>query len=219
MKYYLFIYALICGCSSVRNISGEYLSKRGLCDLMLNQDSTFTYRYKFQIAYKYAIGRWSTVGKNKIKLNSDIRSRVIPLKVQENTIAEHAGQDNTLMVNVNIPKEYRTYYQCSIFIDDVKYDQRNCDSLSLLRIEQPLGSLYFQLNADERIPARFLDTLRTEVFVPKKKYGNQLKIDFDYNDSLFNYQLFNDELMKVSKNKLNYISSKNIECQYLFKMK
>lgn len=210
---------LIGGCTSGYKISGNYLSNQGLCNLALNKDSTFTYSYKFQIAYRYATGTWSEVGGNLIRLNSNIKSKVIPLKVRKTDITENGSRDNILTVNVNIPREYRTYYQCSIFVNDVWYTQRNCDSLSLLPIKQPVNSLYFQISADERIPMRFLDTLKTAVYVPKKNYGNQLTIDFDYKDSLFNYQVFDGELMEVSKNKLNYSSSKEKECQYLSKVK
>lgn len=216
MRPYVFFIFLLFSCSSSREVPGEYLSSKSPYSLILNKDSTFSYRYKFEFAYKYSSGTWNKTGKNKIILNSYIKERRLPLKIYESgNNEENKSNVNFLSVNVDISDADKKYYWCEIFINDALYEKINCDSLSSISITPPINSVFFGLTADERIPGRFLDTLYTDKFFPKSNSANKLKADISYIDSLFNYRVFNNEVLKMTRKGLNFYNYQSSEWQSL----
>jgi hypothetical protein len=219
MKLYLVLTALLLlGCFSNKEITGVYSSIKSPFSLTLREDSTFSYRYKFQFAYEYSEGTWSRIGKNKIILNSYTKSRIIPLQVEENFFNEDKSNSNLLSVDVGMPDKEKSFYRCSVYINDTLYSKKRCDSLSIL-VNKPISNFLFAINADEVIPNRFIDTLYTEKFSTKKTIGNKLKVTFLYNDSLFNYRVFNNEVVKVSKKGLKFFAAQDNKLHFLPKKK
>ena len=54
------------------------------------------------------------------------------------------------------------------------------------------------------MPTRSLDTLSTDKFFPKATTTNKAKIDIILNDSLFNYRIFNNEVLKITRKGLRF---------------
>ncbi|PUZ19688.1 hypothetical protein GA0116948_12319 [Chitinophaga costaii] len=111
-------------------------------------------------------------------------------------------------ISINIPEDKRNYYQCMVFVNDSLYVNKRFDSLPYLSIGSPVKIIFFKLSADVSIPARFLDTLTTDTFFPKSDMANSSKIDIVFNDSLFNYQVFNNDILKITKGKFKIFRSK-----------
>jgi hypothetical protein len=219
MKLYLVLFTfLLSGCFSNKEIAGVYSSSKSPFSLTLRDDSTFSYRYKFQFAYEYSEGTWSRIGKNKIILNSYIKSRIIPLQVEENIFNGDKTDSNILSVDVGMPDKEKSFYQCSVYINYTLYSKKRCDSLSVL-VNKPVSNFLFAINANEVIPNRFIDTLYTEKFSTKKTIGNKLKVRFLYNDSLFNYRVFDNEVVKVSKKGLKFFANQDNGSHFLPKKK
>ncbi len=198
---------LLCSCSSGTALEGNYSSNNGYYNLQLNKDSTFTYQYKFQYSYEYSQGTWRHVGKNKIVLNSHFRNKDIPLRIQELS-ADDFGKGNFFFININMPEDKRNYYRCMAFVNDSLYVDKSFDSIRYISIASPVKSIFFKLSADVRIPARFLDTLTTDKFLPKSDMENKSKIDIVFNDSLFNYKVFNGDIIRITKKRFKILQSK-----------
>jgi hypothetical protein len=210
----LWLMILLGGCSASMNPGGTYSSDRIPHSFHLNADSTYDYRYKFELAYLFSSGTWRKSGKNRIVLSSYTRSKVLPLKVQE-LPAGGSEQDNLFSVSLNMPDADKKYYQCMVLVNDALYKKTSCDSFSDVRVSIPVKSIFFKLSADPRMPARFLDTLSTEKLMPASSMGNKDKIDIVYNDSLFNYRVFNNEEVKVSGKGLKFYDLKRGRWQYI----
>lgn len=198
----IFISALIfAGCTSIK-IPGEYVSKSGSHLLSLKEDSTFSYYYKFEFTQERSNGVFSSANSNSIVLNSNIRDKELPLSIKENPNCD-SSNNNILFINFNIPKNESRYYLCEVFKNGVSYKKVYCDSLSSLIIKEPLRSFFFKISTDSRMPGRFLDVLYTEEYETRSERGNNLTVDILYTDSLFNYHVFNNiVLKKVSKKTL-----------------
>jgi len=145
----------------------------------------------------------------KIALTSNLQSKVLPL-----TVSEYEGT-NRIDISVSIPDVEKAYYQCSVFINDSLFIKKRCDSVSSIQVGKPISSLFFRLNADERMPSRFLDSLITEKYFLKSSSSKNLKVDILYKDSLFNYKVFSGEILKFTLKGMKFYSSKNDRWIYL----
>jgi hypothetical protein len=199
MKIYVLLILFLCGCAGGKDISGVYWSDKSPDKLTINKDYTFSYAYRFQFQYKHATGNWSKDGRNKYILNSFIKSKRLPVNVSE---SEANSDSNFLSIHIQIPDQ--TYYICEIFINDRLYEKRRCDSLSMVAFATPINSVFFGITADERIPGRSLDTLYTQVFHPKMASANSMKVNVEFTDSLFNYRIFNNTMIKIANNNLMF---------------
>lgn len=205
MKYLVILLFFFSSCSSNR-IIGDYASPKEPDQFSIKEDSTFTYQYRLGPHYKYSNGSWQFIGRIKIKLQSVYNSRTIQIIVKESNNKSLNDSLIALNINTNIPQNKRQYYQCLIYIDDHLNLQKNCDSLSSLNIPHPINTIFFKITADGRLPIRFLDMLSTDKYTLKNNKANQLDVEMMYNDSLFNYQVFNDEIICFSNHKLKYHS-------------
>lgn len=204
MKSCIFGFLLLLGsCTGSRNILGTYASNKSPYQFTLNPDSTFSYQYKFQFEYQYSNGSWKNIGNNKIELQSQLKNKIIPITVKEYT-NEHPNDSCQLNIESNILNNEKRYYQCLIFIDNTFFAQRSCDSLSNLIVPAPKKSMFFKLTADTRIPTRFLDTLTSSIYSLKNINVYRIDANMTYNDSLFNYKLFNHAILQINNNKLKY---------------
>jgi hypothetical protein len=188
------------GCTSVK-VPGTYRSKDGLYRLTLNNDSTFLFDYKFQFDYKYSYGLFKILDNKSITLHSSIRSKKTPIRVTA-VNGNQAFEDNFLRINFNFPRDEGKYYKCQLFINGVVFENKYCDSLSFVKVRKPLNNFSLGISADERMPGRFLDTLYTEIFTTTMNGGNNLSVEVLVNDSLFNYRVFDDKIIKASNRKL-----------------
>jgi hypothetical protein len=208
MRYLIIIIMLFVSCKSNKTVVGYYVSGKHPYRFTIKLDSTFTYEYSLGPEYQYSNGFWQNISSKKIKLQSFIKDRTIPIVVEERGYDKEVGRGLIMLsISTNIQKQYAEYYKCSIFIDESLYIQKRCDSLSLFKVPAPKLNLYFKLESDVRIPSRFLDELVTSKYSIKNNEFNIINVMFQYNDSLFNYKVFNDVTLRVSNNKLIYESS------------
>lgn len=135
-------------------------------------------------------------GRKEIVLKSQFRDRLLPLTVKE---TDGVKGGNLINININIPETERKFYQCSLFVNDSFFARKNCDSIISIFVLKPILNVSLKLNADERKPTRFLDSLITEKHFFKSINLKKIEINVHYNDLLFNYIVFNDETLKISR--------------------
>jgi hypothetical protein len=152
-------------------------------------------------------------------LNSGIKSTVIPLSVQESGKIERGLKStNFLSINVNIPNTNLEDYRCAIFINDTLFQERRCDSLSSILISSSIKDIYFEIRKrpiilkDLRLS---VDPIITNRFFPKSATDNKLQIGIAFNDSLFSYRIFNNEILRVTKRGIRFYDPKKDKWQYI----
>lgn len=194
------------GCSPTGKIPGTYSGNSSYMTIILNSDSTFSYRYKFEFSREHAEGRWGLIGNSIVVINSYIKDRAIPIKGDE----EHNGslaEGKHLTINTDMPKSENGFYTCSVFVNDTFFIKRRCDSIDGLKVPDRTASLFIRIKADERIPGRFLDSLETQKYILKDRRSNQVKLSIENFDSLFNYRIFDNVHVRVSKKGIQFPSS------------
>lgn len=206
---FIVLSSLFISCSSGLKLTGVYYDNKSPVTFTIKDDSTFNYRYKFEFDYKYSDGYWSKRGEKKVALTSNLQSKVLPL-----TVSEYEGI-NSIDVSINMPDLEKAYYQCSVFVNDSFFIKKRCDSMTSIFIGKPISSLFFRLNADVRMPTRFLDSLITEKYFSKSNGSKSLKVDILYKDSLFNYKVFSGEILKFTRKGMKFYSSENDRWIYL----
>jgi hypothetical protein len=197
-RLYIIFVVLIYSCSPGAELSGRYASKQHPYSLTLNSDSTFSYRYKFEYDYEYSVGRWSKISKNTVTLNSHYKRKVLEFTIEHDT----ASRDNTDLTIIT-PDFRRKYYECLIFINDTLHAKQKCDSILSVSLGKSVDNVFFgftaDLQADPLLAARTLDTLYTTKFYPKDDVVGKSTLRVIYNDSLFNYKIFDSDVFKITR--------------------
>jgi hypothetical protein len=202
------------GCSSSLELSGNYSSGKSPYLFALNKDFTFDYEYKFQFLYQHSHGIWSRVSKNKIVLNSSIQDRSLTLKTWQ-LDSDKLDISNLFLIKINMPDSDKKYYQCIIYVNDIFYKEKPCDSVDSVSIVFPVKSIQLKLCADSRIPGRFLDTLSTNKFTPQSGTSNRTRIDVTLIDSFFNYRVIKNETLKVTRNGIIFYDRRDGRRQFI----
>jgi hypothetical protein len=199
--------AVIClaRCTPVK-VPGIYRSKPGWYMLAINSDSTFTYNYGFQFVHEHSYGLFKIVNNRSIMLCSSIRDKRIPMTIKA-IDGDQATADNFIKFKFDFDKDESQYYKCQLNINGEFFESKHCDSLSSIRLEKPLDSFSLGITSDDRVPGRFIDTLYTGVFTTEVRSGNNLSVEVLVYDSLFNYKVFDDELIKASNRKVEVFSN------------
>ena len=218
-KYYLILIVSLSSCSSGFLVTGEYSSRVNSNRFLLNKYSSFTYDYRFSHAYEYSTGSWIRFNKNKIRLNSWIKNTAVPLITQESDSGKDGVNIKSLLsVSVNIPNANNENYRCAIFINDTLFQERRCDSLSSIPINLPIKKIYFAIRKRPLILTDLrlsVDPIVTTSFSPKFPTPNKLQIGIEFNDSLFSYRVFDNEILTVRKRGLRFYDPKRSEWQYI----
>lgn len=198
VSLYLFFIVVFSACSTLSEISGDYYSSRAPYSFTLNEDSTFIYRYKFEIDYEYSLGKWSKAGKNAVVLNSHYKEKLLQLRTEySNTV-----KSDDISLNIVTPDFDREYYECLIFVNGALLAKQKCDSIISVTIRKPVEDVYLGFTADRTINpfigTRILDTVYTEKLYPQSAF-DKCTLRIVYNDSLFNYRVFDSESFKITK--------------------
>jgi len=200
---------LLYSCSSNREITGKYSSTNSPYAFQFNKDSTFTYGYLEFHSYEYSTGWWRKINRNHILLNSIIQYTIIPLEIQKLN-SNDEKQPDFLSVEINIKGMNLADYRCLIFINDSLDLVKRCDSISKIKLKKPINSLFFKfIQEPVKITTDLFsyNPLITEKLYPEKIDLYNSKIRIAFNDSLFAYKIFNDELIKVKNNKVKIFNS------------
>ncbi len=205
---------LLSGCSSVKQVAGIYSSKKSPVTFILNEDSTYEYRYKMGFDYEYSTGQWWLKQEgNQLVLNSDFESKLLPLDIEE--VSSGLNNRNFLSVFIDMPEKEMENYYCFLYINDELHKSIKCKPVDSISIDAEIDNFFWGISADVMIPSRYLDTLYTEKFFPKYSKGNYLKVDIKYVDSLFNYRVFDNEKVRLSQKGISFRYSKSGKKKYL----
>jgi hypothetical protein len=201
----IIIFLIIASCRTP-NFGGVYSSYQSPYSFTLKADSTYTFNYQEGILYKHSFGRWHAKKKGII-FQSFFRNRIIPLSGIDISTDELKESIN-LSIHIPIPEDRRAYYRCLIYLNDRFFVEKSCDSIADLKIPATVKNVLLKLTADSHIPGIVGDTLTSSHYYTN---GNKLKaisLNLFYNDSLFNYQVFNSYTIKSSGRSLNYMKFK-----------
>ena len=202
------------GCTPAVKIPGTYSGNNSYLTIILDNDSTFSFRYKFEFSREYAEGRWKLLGKSRVVINSNIQNRSLSIKGYDKYNSS-LTDGKYLAIDTGIPEDERKFYGCSIFVNDAFLVKKRCDSVSVLKIPDSTMSISVQINADERIPNRFLDSLQTDKYILGSKKSNEVRLEVAYIDSLFNYRVFNNVSIRITRKGLYLPSPYEQEIRFL----
>ena len=183
---------------------GKYYDKNALVTIEINKDSTFRYNHRLGFKYRYSEGFWRPIGKNRISLNSRYQSKQIDLNVTEKT--DDTVTKNILLLNIesNVPVDVQKYYKCLVFTDNILVKIVTCDSSKNIFLNTKFKKISFKITADQRIPSRLLDTLVSRTYDRVENVSNLLDVSLGYQDSLFNYQVFSHEPVRITNKGMIY---------------
>jgi hypothetical protein len=203
MKKILCIFLFLQSCYTNNSLVGTYSSNKSPHRFTFNPDSTFYYQYKGHIWRKYSTGYWERLDKHRLKIQSIYPNTFLRLKVDE--LTNLSDDKMSVSINIDIPKYERKYYKHILIINDSLPVSMNCDSSSFV-INKNVKNFVYKITADDRVPNRFLDTLTSTKYYLKQINTASINIDVSLVDSLFDYQVFNQTVIKIGKNKIMYNS-------------
>jgi hypothetical protein len=184
---------------------------------VLNADSTFNYSYiVIGNEEKYSSGTWRRIDKNAIVLNSYIQSNVIPLNIE---VVNSNNKKPMINVKLIIPGKDEKEYRCTPYyavIEGKWYEpntlfvpDRGSHSYEESNYYSNEHELFFKVSKEPRQiefvgPRLFKEyyVLETEHKKITTKDGDIVNVTVIVPDSLFSYRIFNNEKIKLRKNKL-----------------
>jgi len=207
MKKNLILFIVLFISCKTSNVVGTFSSRSSPYRFIFRSDSTFRYHYHEGVLYSYSFGHWSKVGKGKIKLESFYKDRTLPLLGTEN-ISSKDSKTVELKIQIPIPDEEKKYYRCLIYINQRLFLEKACDSVSSIIAPSPIKSVQIKITTDVRIPARDNDTLVSSEYHTESLYPKSINLNCRYNDSLFNYRVFNGTVLNFANGKLKFMKYK-----------
>jgi hypothetical protein len=225
---------LFWGCSTSNSVVGKYTSKSNPDSFQFNADSTFDYKYNFSHLREYSSGRWTQLKGKKVVLNSSIQNTKIPLKVNQdvNTINKGSNVKLNFETELNL-KNYKCVifindtlytlkgtslilptgltlkeFEKEINIADIYFRFTRCDSLLALSLNSPIRSLFLKI-IKYPVNSTYLNrnSIQTEeYFSLLDGQHTSLLVSLSFNDSLFNYRVFNNEKIKIRRNGLLFFN-------------
>ena len=205
----LAIIILTLGCSHKVQY-GTYASKKSPHVLTIRKDGTFAYHYHFQFVTWESMGVWTTTNKkNQILLNSSLKQKKFFLKGDASLVkaVNLNGAKCLLTVDANIPDRQKNEYECLIYINDSIDKKCNCDSIYSLPIYKDVKDIRLRLHSYSSMPGRFFDTLSTSKYAVNSANFNNLKLSIVFDDSLFNYKIFDNKIFTFSKKNIKFYDS------------
>jgi len=177
------------------------MSKNNPNYLQLKKDNTFIFEYRSFHLYQHSTGVWKKIDKNQIILNSEIKYTSIPIFVSNDRTNR---KSNSVDIDLNIIGNHGLAdYECAIYINDTTYCIKRCDSLSrIFSTESPINNIYFKFFRKPKTPTTTAIPLPliTDIYSPKVKGGNELKIKITFKDVYFYYRPFINDTLKVRSN-------------------
>jgi hypothetical protein len=239
MKVIAIIYAavLLCGCSTNIKVVGKYTSKSNPDFFQFNPDSTFYYKYNAYHVNEHSSGRWAQFKRKKVVLNSSIQSRYVPLKITQGLDVRNI--DLILKFNFETESDLKNYkcaifindtlysyketgalvstglstndFEKEVNIADIYFRYTRCDSLLALRLNNPVHSLFLKIiKYDINSTYLIRKPLQTEKYVYSLGIQHAtLGLNISFADSLFNYRVFNNEVIKIKRKGLMFLNDNN----------
>lgn len=194
---FLVIIALILlSCNKPLSI-GQYYSKKTSKSLILNKDSTFKYQNGNSHFIEFSSGTWRHEKKDVIVLNSDFKDSLLIKNIDEYPSANI----KQITVSAEITNRNRnSIYLCQIVINDIWGDKKiyNNDPL-IFDVSDEIKSVRImisKMNSTNNVVYKYLIT---PAYSPKN-INNSIRIDLKFNDTLFQYHVFTNQVVKYANN-------------------
>ncbi|WP_221390209.1 hypothetical protein [Dyadobacter sp. NIV53] len=174
----------------------------------MKQDCSFIFEYRSLHLYQQSVGKWLRASKKTLRLNSDIKSTSIPMKVT--TLSSGYKMKNIISLKLTIDgSKSLANYKCRVFIKDSKLCTISCDSLSDFSTDLPVENLYFIFIKEPKIVTNTMISLplTTNIHVPERKNGVKFLIEVEFSDVYFYYKAINDQSLKITKRGIKIYNS------------
>lgn len=195
---------LFSACTPGGKTTGVYWSSRSAHVITLHENGEYSYAYKNQFIYAGSSGTWIQKGK-QIMLHSFYQDKLLnrQIRVSENG---RENQEAVLRVTTIPLPQTSMYYYWLLKIQDSIYAKRPVDSACFTLNKKLLLQAPFSLQmvTSNNFPSRFFDTLTTKPIVLQQQPGDTITIQVAYNDSLFNYRVFTQEVITRKRGKLRF---------------
>lgn len=190
-------------CTSTLNYVGEYHSKYSPYGVTLNIDSTFNFYQNKEFNYEYSQGKWIFQSSNQLSLSSKIQSKYLSLKMDTSFVEENKIHDS-LKVHFeisNMEDELKAYYILQVFSDSFLVKEQFCnDSIFYLPVNRN-KNIVMKIKSDSRMPGRMFGGICTESI---NRINRETKININWIDSLYNFQIIKHEIIDVHKDKIRF---------------
>jgi hypothetical protein len=189
---------IVSSCKLNNNIIGKYASQKSANAFQFRSDSTFFYEHKVFHIYQYSEGIWKEKSKGLAILKSDIKTTTIPLIVRSHRDRKNNSNEIKIALNIQGGGSLADY-NCAIYLNDILYATKRCDSINLITLDVPVNNIYFRLIKQPLISFTNVvaQPLFTTRYMFKASKGNEVDIDINLKESLFFYKSFNGDTVKI----------------------
>lgn len=197
-----------------KNLPGFYYSKDCLYNLTLLDDSTFQFKHRIGYQRSISTGTWRIDGENNLILKSNYMDILnTPFKVTE---GKNLDEKDSIYIKISsdFVNESACFYV--LIINDSTQIESNNSYFYFKKLSR-INSLKLLYTCPDYkgIPYQIRDTVGTIVYNVNDANSNVYEFDWNCNDDLFYYEVFNNDTLDI-KNKYLYFRNKNSK---LFKRK
>ncbi len=241
----IFLTTVLLGSCSQKVLVGKYYTKLYPDFFKFTNDSMFEYEYNFIHLKEYSSGKWLKLNSsNIITINSLIQTKKIPIVITKNFGNFDKFQTVNINFDTDTnPKNYKcavfiddTLYSLKnnsilsstdipfpafckeINIDNIFFRYTRCDSLHNFKIKNPVKKIFLKI---VKVPyninsnALLKEPLETEEYSLNDLKVNEFTLNISFKDSLFNYQVFKNERIKVKRRGISIFNAKTDKWQYI----
>lgn len=200
ITYIVILLFILTGCATKKNVAGKYIADNYPEVFKINSDSTFKSEFRMGHSVKYSDGKWQRGQLDTLILSSNIQETP-HFKLAE--LDKSSTGTTQLFFDLQIKnRKDLSSYECYIFSKDHATIIKSCDSLSSIKLKQPVFdiSITFLKKRDSTGYGYF------PVAGPKWSFKtalkNDVKITSSFNDFLFSYNVINKRKVIVKRNKI-----------------
>jgi hypothetical protein len=211
LKYYVhvcfFVFiVLISICCNVKQFTGTYMSRDSPHRFIIYPDSSFYYTYKSGYLYsEYSKGRWHASDKKHIKLQSEYSSDIVQTDFKE--FATDTEKDSVIISvhTVDMSEAAQQSHECILMYGDTAVGFSKCDVASFkIKYKKKINGLYCRITGTSESPKTFLDTIQSSKYYFINCKVDSLQIRLNNAGDMFNYKIFNDDTVKITRRGLVY---------------
>lgn len=187
------------GCTSRYITSGNFKSEKAKSSIFFNKNGTFKYNQSLDFFNNNSFGKWDPFGKNKIRINSLFQDKKILLFTNPNIDSKEFDAKSKRLVLVKLPHEVAENYEVIFFTDNKLNKPFIKEDYAIWETETKFDSFFIAITGKSNMPSRFLDTLFSTQFIVTGNKMKNLTLSINFNDSLFNYKVFTNEVAEFNR--------------------